>query len=394
GGSFLVRPQDDLERLLASGYGADVALVRIMPGLRAVASALNDNNLCRARIAAVHLRVPPLPDALARLDMQLEDVSLTLERIQKTTAAGNWDPAKHPRAGTAPNPGWFAPTDGGDAGIQPTFVSDKTDDDGRLHLPPAERNDEIGDLLEWIANSKPEDVPAIEREIHRIFYEKNDALGGSIMQRALADAVQHSDPASREKLLEGYEPITHRDPQIAGEISDDITGAALLRVPEILPALRSILPGARTAETAEEAAGAATTAEAVERARSEFWKLGWSARGFAIHEAMGGNLPWWFKGIDDFTEGVATSFKTIDLDAATYQSPQNLTSTINRYVNKLAAFNGKSYTGYEVRAQQITGRTLKLVTPEGSMTATQKTAIDAAIERAKSRGITLTVTSF
>ena len=34
----------------------------------------------------------------------IRDVSLTLERIQKTTAAGNWDPAKHPRAGTAPNP--------------------------------------------------------------------------------------------------------------------------------------------------------------------------------------------------------------------------------------------------------------------------------------------------
>jgi hypothetical protein len=104
GGSFLVRPQSDLERLLASGYEADVALDRAMPGLRAVASALNASDLCRARIAAVHLRIPPLPDGFARLDMQLEDVSLTLERIEKTTAAGNWDPAKHPRAGTAPIP--------------------------------------------------------------------------------------------------------------------------------------------------------------------------------------------------------------------------------------------------------------------------------------------------
>ncbi|HKT20660.1 MAG TPA: hypothetical protein VJR47_21585 [Stellaceae bacterium] len=321
--------------------------------------------------------------------MQLEDISLALERIQKTTAAGNWDPAKHPRAGTAPNPGWFAPSDGGDAGIEPTLVSDKTDDDGRLHLPPAERNDEIGDLLEWIANSKPKDVPAIEGEIRRLFYDKDDALGGSIMQRALADAVRHPDLASREKLLEGYEPITHRDPELAGEISDDIASAAFLRVPEILPALRSILPGARTAETV-----AIPTAEAIEQARSEFWKLGWSARGFAIHEAMGGNLPWWFKGIDDFSEGVATSFKTIDLDAATYQHAPNLTSTINGYVNKLAAFNGKSYTNWEVESGKITSRALKLIVPKGSMTPAQKAVIDAATQRAQLRGITLSAIPF
>src|SRR5262249_42868024 len=112
------------------------------------------------------------------------------------------------------------------------------------------------------------------------------------------------------------------------------------------------------------------------------------------HDAMGGSLPWWFKGIDDFRNGIATSFKSIDLNAATYQNAQNLASAVNRYVNSLAAFNGKSYAGWEVKAEQNTGRALNLIVPRGSMTATQRTVIDTAIERAKSRGINLFVTPF
>jgi filamentous hemagglutinin len=109
---------------------------------------------------------------------------------------------------------------------------------------------------------------------------------------------------------------------------------------------------------------------------------------------MGGNLPWWFKGIDDFTEGVATSFKTIDLDSVTYQHAPNLASTITRYVNKLAVFNGKSYTNWEVESGKITSRALKLIVPKGSMIPAQKAVIDAATQRAQSRGITLSVTPF
>lgn len=161
-GVFAPRPQAELRRLFARGFSISVELDRLMLGLAAVSSALNANNLCRARIAAVQLRLPNLPDALANLEMELDDIELKLDRVSKTTAGGDWDPDKHPRTGTAPNPGWFAPTDGGDSdGAQPTLVADHAGDDGRLHLPPGERNDEIGDLLEWIANAKPEDAPAI-----------------------------------------------------------------------------------------------------------------------------------------------------------------------------------------------------------------------------------------
>jgi hypothetical protein len=80
-----------------------------MHGLGNVAAALNANDQGLARIAAVHLCIPDLPDIAARDEMEATDVLIK---------SGDWDPALHPRTGTAPNPGWFATT--GSSGDHPT----------------------------------------------------------------------------------------------------------------------------------------------------------------------------------------------------------------------------------------------------------------------------------
>ena len=72
-----------------------------MKGLATVASALNANDPGLARIAAVHLRIPDLPSLAARDEMEAADILIK---------SVDWNPALHPRAGTAPNPGWFAPS--------------------------------------------------------------------------------------------------------------------------------------------------------------------------------------------------------------------------------------------------------------------------------------------
>src|ERR1700720_1281568 len=59
---FIVRKQSEIERLLCRAYQTDVAVARLMPGLATVAAALNANDPCLARIAAVHLRIPDLPN--------------------------------------------------------------------------------------------------------------------------------------------------------------------------------------------------------------------------------------------------------------------------------------------------------------------------------------------
>ncbi len=118
GHSYAVRPPADLERLLARAYGGEVALGRVMPGFRAVAAALDERNLCLAQIAAVHLRMHDLPDILARCCLEAEDRLIKAGRADDRLARSGWDPAEHPRAGVPPNPGWFAPTDGGTAPTQ------------------------------------------------------------------------------------------------------------------------------------------------------------------------------------------------------------------------------------------------------------------------------------
>jgi hypothetical protein len=82
-----------------------------MGGLATVARALNANDQCLARIAAVHLMIPDLPSPAARDAMAAEDSLIKYARDEGSSGAG-WNPALHRRIGTPPNPGWFAPTEG------------------------------------------------------------------------------------------------------------------------------------------------------------------------------------------------------------------------------------------------------------------------------------------
>jgi hypothetical protein len=112
-GTYVVRPQADLERLLGRAYGGEAAAGRVMPGLATVAAALDERNLPLAQIAAVHLRLPDLPGIVARAALEAED-----RRLKRGNAI--WDETRHPRSGTPPNPGWFASNPNGRARSRPT----------------------------------------------------------------------------------------------------------------------------------------------------------------------------------------------------------------------------------------------------------------------------------
>ena len=105
-------------------------LDRLVRGLGVVKSALDEKNLCLAQIAALQLRVPPLPDFFARAELEAEDVLIKVERGDDLLARAAWDPAEHPRAGVPPNPGWFAPTDGA-AGDSPPRVAQEEEEGER-----------------------------------------------------------------------------------------------------------------------------------------------------------------------------------------------------------------------------------------------------------------------
>ena len=132
---------------------------------------------------------------------------------------------------------------------------------------------------------------------------------------------------------------------------------------------------------------------AVETA-SAAWELGWSARGFYFSERLGANLPRNFKGIDAFVNGVATSIKSIDLRAATYQDATTLAYRLNDYVNKLVFYDGGRLGTIVINSSQISSRVLSLAVPRGTMTAAQRGAMEAARLRARAFDIELIVTEF
>ena len=94
-GRFVVRERNELEHLLSRAYRTRLNLDRLMPGLETVAAALNANDQALARIAAVHLRVPDLPDQAARNEIESADALIKYAGNQGGGSV--WNSALHPR---------------------------------------------------------------------------------------------------------------------------------------------------------------------------------------------------------------------------------------------------------------------------------------------------------
>ncbi len=126
---------------------------------------------------------------------------------------------------------------------------------------------------------------------------------------------------------------------------------------------------------------------------SAFWSLNPFARGKAIEQALGQNLPGNFPVIDRFENGLATSIKSLDLNAATYQIAAALDRTITRYIDSVANFAGRSWAGVNVPGSAITGRALDLAIPSAG-SAAQQSVIAQAVQYGASLGVTVNVIVF
>lgn len=125
-----------------------------------------------------------------------------------------------------------------------------------------------------------------------------------------------------------------------------------------------------------------------QRAASPWMLKPWE-RGRVIENMLGANTGWNFPVIDRYLNGVATSIKTIDLDAKTYQTGSNLTSVLNKHINDLAKFAGADWA--KVTVPGNAAKELQLAIPHGGSQA-QQAAIQAAAQRAQAQGIKLTTT--
>jgi hypothetical protein len=98
--------------------------------------------------------------------------------------------------------------------------------------------------------------------------------------------------------------------------------------------------------------------------------------------------------IDDFVDNIAISNKSVDLNAATYQDYGRLLSKLNKDLTKLDVYSGTRWGGDVINSSDIRGKVLRLIIPEGSMSAAQREAIKAATRIARSKDIRLIVTIF
>jgi hypothetical protein len=107
GGTWFVRPSDELDRELSKAYGLPIDVAAKREALTNVATALARGDLAFAQIAALLLRFPdpPSPAKGASAPSSLE---LAKRLFDSGLLKGGWDESLHPRTGQPPNRGWFA----------------------------------------------------------------------------------------------------------------------------------------------------------------------------------------------------------------------------------------------------------------------------------------------
>ena len=127
--SWRPRGPADLDRDLSKVYGLSVEASAKLPGLSAIARALNDGEVVKAQIATLHLRLPEPPVLAKRAALSREEIILLAACLQESgLLKSGWDSSLHPRwpAGSPDSTGGqFAPRDdgGGDASSSPAPTS-------------------------------------------------------------------------------------------------------------------------------------------------------------------------------------------------------------------------------------------------------------------------------
>ncbi len=122
--------------------------------------------------------------------------------------------------------------------------------------------------------------------------------------------------------------------------------------------------------------------------KDSVWRKGPLERGEIIEKNLGQNLPQNFPVVDKFTPktGTVTSIKSLDLNAKTYQDPQKLKQTLEKYVDKLADFKGYVSKEMPIKLTDIKQRVLDIAIPSSGNPSQQKILHDI-LGYAKNKGI-------
>ena len=145
-----VRQLGELNKDLSVRYRLRIDIASKSSSLALIAAALNRGDIAMAAIAAVQMQMPD-PPPLAKCAENLDEIIRRARELNRSGLLKFWDPAKHPRAGVPPNPGWFAPaaddSESSAAPPNPSWLTPVSDKPQQLEPIP---HDKIGN---------PEDKP-------------------------------------------------------------------------------------------------------------------------------------------------------------------------------------------------------------------------------------------
>jgi hypothetical protein len=108
-----VRSIAELNKDLSARYGLPVDFTSRAAALSLIATALNRGDVGMAAIATVQMQIPDPPWIAEESETHEEVIRRAAALRRSSLLKADWDPALHPRDGVPPNPGWFAPVDGG-----------------------------------------------------------------------------------------------------------------------------------------------------------------------------------------------------------------------------------------------------------------------------------------
>jgi len=199
---------------------------------------------------------------------------------------------------------------------------------------------------------------------------------GTQLQRERIDRFQEFRRAGANALAIGAASVVVAGMTLTPGPDELIAGAVLVRVGA----------GAGRAVEVADVVGEAWV--------NSVWALNKWDRGRAIEKALGHNLGN-CRTIDKLVGRTATSIKSIDLNAKTYQKMSNIGSKLREYIDDLADFKGTTYKGVRCYpGQDFDDRVLELAIPSRGVTAAQRQALEQAIRYGASRGVDVRIIPF
>lgn len=120
---------------------------------------------------------------------------------------------------------------------------------------------------------------------------------------------------------------------------------------------------------------------------------GTTRTGLLIDEALNNNLGRTFPVFDHFENGVATSVKSIDLNAKAYQNGSGLYSKLHKDLRAIRDFKYKNLNGIELDGSDIKERVLNIVINDQLLKNEQIKNITRVMSKAEEYGIIVKITT-